>query len=211
MKLHRLFCLFTFPVLVLLSAERAPASPKMRNDTLPHTRWAAQPNGALWTHAALSALKDHGAALPRVVPKDIDEWCPGYSTASPETRRYFWVGFLSALAKHESTYRANAVGGNGRWYGLLQILPATARGYNCRAKTGAALKDGVANLSCAIRILAVTMPRDQIMAKKDSRWRGVAADWGPMRVAAKRKEMSEWLRQQSYCRRTTSIRPKLRP
>ena len=121
------------------------------------------------------------------------------------------AGFMSALAKHESTYRQAAVGGNGRWYGLLQILPATARGYKCAAPSREGLKHGPSNLSCAVRILTVVMPRDKVMAHKDKRWRGGAADWGPMRISSKRKDISAWTRSQNYCRKLNSVRPRARP
>nr|WP_245964142.1 transglycosylase SLT domain-containing protein [Roseovarius spongiae] len=182
---------------------RAPAPPPMR--------WAHRPESAQWTRSALEALRTHGAPLAASVPRDIAQWCPGYETAAPPQRRAFWVGFLSALAKYESTWRPNAVGGGGRWFGLLQIQPSTARGYGCRARSGQALKNGNANLSCAIRILARTVPRDRAIALRDGRWRGVAADWGPMRSKRKRAEMAAWLRGQSYCAITRSPRPKARP
>lgn len=186
--------------------------PSMRLHAVPATRWNARSEAALWTRAMLSALKGHASPLVESVPRDIADWCPGYAGNSASRRAAFWAGFASALAKHESTYRPEAVGGGGRWYGLLQILPATARGYGCRAGTGAALKDGAENLSCALRIMAVTVPRDNAVSLRDGRWRGVAADWGPMRSASKRRDMAGWLRSQDYCRKQeTSPRPRPRP
>lgn len=177
---------------------------------LPVARWDHRPNGAEWSRAAVTALNTHGKAILQTVPKDIEQWCPAYAQAPEAQRAHFWVGFLSALSKHESTYRQAAVGGGGRWYGLLQILPATARGYKCRAPSREGLKHGPSNLSCAIRILAITVPRDKVIAHKGKRWRGVAADWGPLRKASKRKDMAAWTRKQSYCRSLRSVRPKLR-
>ena len=84
--------------------------------------------------AAMTALKQHGRRLVDHTPRDIQDWCPGYARAPEPDRRAFWVGFLSTLAKHESRWRPGAVGGGGQWYGLLQILPATARGYGCAAE-----------------------------------------------------------------------------
>ncbi len=185
--------------------------PKMRSLEFPNARWSNRQEGLKWTRAAVSALKTHGASITRTVPKDIDAWCPAYRAAGEKQRRAFWVGFLSALAKHESTWNPQAVGGGGLWYGLLQILPGTARGYRCHARTGAELKNGAANLSCAIRIMSVTVPRDQAIAVHNGRWRGVAADWGPMTSASKRREMSAWLRKQSYCKPLSSRRPVARP
>ena len=175
---------------------------------MPRTRWEHVAGSDLWTRSALSALKDHGRVLESTVPHDIADWCPAYPVASPDQRRAFWVGFLSALVKHESTYRAHAVGGGGKWYGLTQILPATARHYGCRARSGAALKHGPENLSCAIRIMARTVARDGVISRG---MRGVAADWGPLHSRAKRADMMAWTKRQTYCRPLASVRPRLRP
>lgn len=183
--------------------------PQSRPDPMPETRWTHQADHVLWNRAALSALKTHGAGLVKLVPKDVAQWCPTYPTASDADRRAFWLGFLSALAKHESTYRQTAVGGGGKWYGLLQILPGTARGYGCAARTGRALKNGAANLSCAIRIMAVTVPRDGVIYAPGGR--GVAADWGPMRSRAKRADMVGYTRSLPACQMNESPRPRLRP
>jgi hypothetical protein len=166
---------------------------------LPPMRWGHMENHAQWNEAAYRALQTHGLKLTLTVPEDIEEWCPHYPDADLSTRRLFWIGFLSALAKHESTYKPRAVGGDGRWFGLVQIAPATARGYECRVGTGEALKKGADNLSCAIRIMATTVPRDGVIHARDDRWRGVAADWGPMRSEAKRADMARWLKQQPFC------------
>jgi len=143
-----------------------------------------------------------------MVPQDIGDWCPAYPQADAAQRKAFWVGFLSTLAKHESTMRETAVGGGGRWHGLLQILPATARGYGCRARDGATLRHGPSNLSCAVRIMAVTVPRDGVVSRG---MRGVAADWGPLHSRKKRTDMMSWMRRQSYCKPLVSLRPQSRP
>lgn len=186
--------------------------PPTRTAHIPRTRWQHMSGHALWTRAALSALKDHGKPLVKMVPRDIENWCPAYPTAKDADRRAFWVGFMSALAKHESTYKPWAVGGGGRWYGLLQILPATARGYKCNVGSGEALKNGAANLSCAVRIMAHTVPRDGVVhGYRGRKGQGVTADWGPMHSAPKRRDMAGWLRNQSYCKPLVTTRPKARP
>lgn len=191
-------------------AVRPEARPAVLEAEIPPMRWDHRPRAQIWTRGALRALRAHGQPLVNMVPRDIGAWCPGYASADAPARAAFWAGFLSALSKHESTYKEKAVGGGGRWYGLLQILPSTARGYGCVAGSGEALREGAANLSCAVRIMATTVPRDGVIAAKDSRWRGVAADWGPMRSEAKRRDMQGWLRGQSYCALSTSLRPKAR-
>jgi hypothetical protein len=194
------------------AAAAGPAdAPPLRQGGLPHTQWAQHAKGDLWTRSALVALRNHGKALEQTVPRDIATWCPAYTKAAPEQRRAFWVGMLSALAKYESRWKPKAVGGGDLWFGLFQILPATARGYGCAAKSGAALQNGAANLSCAVRIMAKTVSRDRAIAVKDGRWRGVAADWGPMRSEEKRKAMAAWTRDQSYCQALVSVKPQPRP
>ena len=185
--------------------------PKARTPFLPRTRWDANGGSKVWTRAAMVAVGAFEGGLDSVVPRDIARWCPAYVGNSPSLRRAFWVGMMSALSKYESTYNPRAVGGGGRWYGLLQIYPDTARRYGCRATTGEALKNPVDNLSCAARIMAVTVKRDQAVALRDSRWRGVAADWGPMTKPAKIAEMASWTARQSYCQPVQNMRPQARP
>ena len=159
-------------------------------------RWDHLPHSDGWTEMAFAALDGHGAALTDVTPADIESWCPAYVTADEEQRKAFWAGLISTLAKHESTWNPRAVGGGGKWFGLVQIAPATARGYGCQARTGEALKDGPANLSCAIRIMASTVSRDQVVS---AGMRGVAADWGPFHSSRKREDMRAWVSAQPYC------------
>lgn len=189
--------------------------PRVRPYILPKTRWEHRPGNKVWTKAAMQAVLSHGRPLVTTVPSDYKTWCPAYRENDEYKRAMFWVGFMSALAKHESTYRQDAVGGGGLWYGLLQILPSTARLYKCKAKTGQALKNGADNLTCATRIMTKTVGRDKIIhgffPGQKHKYRGITQDWGPMHSSKKRNEMSAWTRKQSYCVSHTSLRPKMRP
>lgn len=196
---------------VAVNATAPTLRPVARAAYLPNTRWDHKRGSDVWTRAAMSAINAQDSGLDSVVPRDIDRWCPAYVQNSPQMRRAFWVGMMSALAKYESTYNPNAVGGGNLWYGLLQIYPDTARRYGCRATTGEALKNPTENLSCAARIMAVTVARDRAVALHDGRWRGVAADWGPMTSRSKSAAMAEWTRQQDYCQIPTQVRPQMRP
>ncbi len=190
---------------------RPPVLRPIPRPLIPRARWDHRGDSQSWTWAAMSALAGHGDRLEQTVPRDIDNWCPGYAANGPRERRAFWVGMMSALSKHESTYRPEAVGGGGLWFGLLQIYPDTAQRYGCRARTGTALKDPEDNLACAIRIMNVTVPRDNAIAVHDGRWRGVAADWGPMTNRAKIADMAAWTRAQEYCRPDYAVARSLRP
>ncbi len=181
-------------LIILGSCGGAPDAPQMSNE--PIALWNHRPEARAWTGASLAALDDHGAPLVKMVPEDIDTYCPGYRTATETERKAFWVMFLSALAKHESTWRPDAAGGGGAWLGLLQISPQTAQGYGCRARTAQELKNGSLNLSCGIRIMAVTVPRDGVISEG---MRGVAADWGPFHQASKRSDIQAVTRAQPFC------------
>ncbi len=150
-----------------------------------------------WTAATLAALETEGAELLSQVPADIGTWCPNYVQAPPQERAAFWAGLLSALARFESTWNPRAVGGGGQWFGLVQISPATARGYGCDADSASELTDGAANLQCAVAIASETVTRDGVVAAGGG---GFAADWGPFASAEKRAEMAAWVSRQDYCR-----------
>ena len=179
-------------MLLVAACGRVALEPEVARAELPTMRWDHRVEAEDWTKASLQALERHGAVLPALVPSDIADWCPGYPEADAVDRRAFWAGLFSALAKHESTWNPRAVGGGGLWIGLVQIDPRTARGHGCEAKSVAALKDGVANLNCGVRIAANQVP------KRGSVSRGMR-DWGPFHSASKRAEMSAWTRAQSYC------------
>ncbi len=187
------------PVLVRTGA---PLRPRLRDDSIlggpvPVMRWDHRPDAERWTRATLAAVRASG--LIEVVPDDIATWCPAYPHAGARDRAAFWAGVLSALARYESTHDPRAVGGGGLYYGLLQILPSTARQYGCEARTAEALKDGPANLECAVRIAARNIIRDDAVARDNGRNAGIARDWGPMTVAARRAEMAAWTSAQEYC------------
>lgn len=180
-------------VLPMACTMGAGASPE---DDAPVARWDHRPEATQWTEATLSAISTKGTALTTTKLSDVSEFCPAYPTASQEDRRAFWMGLFSALAKHESTWNPRAAGAGGRYQGLLQISPQTARAYGCDAS---ALYDGEANLSCAVNIAARQVERTGVVAGGPGNWGGVAADWGPMRVASKRADIAQWTRAQDYC------------
>jgi len=178
---------------------------------VPNMRWAAVTGSDVWTRTALSAVQGHGKRLISLTPRDIDRWCPAYRQNGPQARSAFWVGLMSTLAKHESTYRPRVSGDGGRSHGLLQIRVPTAQHFGCRADSKADLLRPTENLSCAVRIMTRTVARDNAVAVKDGRWRGVASDWGPFTSDRKRGDMLNWIRRQDYCIPWSSLRPRLRP
>ncbi len=195
-KTLRVVALRTSALAALLPVIACAPAPDPVPDALPVMQWDHRPEADEWTEATLAALQTEGAELLSEIPGDIGVWCPGYITADTTERAAFWAGLLSALARFESTWNPQAVGGGGQWFGLVQISPSTARLYGCDADSGSELQDGSANLQCAVQIASETVTRDGVVAANRG---GFAADWGPFMSAEKRAAMAEWLRGQSYC------------
>lgn len=160
-------------------------------------RWDHRPEAAEWTRRSLAAIATHDGVLAARVPADIQVWCPGYDANSIEDRRAFWAGLLSAVAKYESSWNPAASGGGGRYIGVMQISPKSAKNYGCEVTSAKALKNGAANLECAVEILAYQVARDGVVAGKGNR--GIGRDWMPLRKSDKRGAMAAWTSGQSYC------------
>ncbi|MCC5993467.1 MAG: lytic transglycosylase [Rhodobacteraceae bacterium] len=162
-------------------------------------RWDHRPEGALWTAAKYDALGKEGRSLIEAVPDDIDKFCPGYEQADMDGRKAFWTALFSGLAGYESTWRAEAAGAGGRYRGLLQIWPTSARFYGCDLSHPKGLYDGPTNLRCAARIAAQAVERDQVVAGGPGNWGGVAKDWPPLRRAATRADIASYTRALPVC------------
>ena len=160
--------------------------------------WDARPEAAAWTSATLAEVARYDGILAGSVPGDIKAWCPSYAPNGLEERRAFWAGLLSALAKPESGWNPRASGGGGRYIGLLQISPQTARANGCAAGTAAELKGGAANLACGVKIMARQVAQDGVVAGNGRQ--GLGRDWGPFNKASLRSGMAAWTARQSYCR-----------
>jgi hypothetical protein len=162
-------------------------------------RWDHRPEAALWTAAKIDALEHEGAALVQTVPRDIQTFCPGYAASDDEGRQAFWVALFSGLAGYESTWRPEAAGAGGRYRGLLQIWPTSARFHGCDISNPNELYDGAKNLRCAAVIASKAVARDQVVAGQPGDWGGVAADWPPLRDARKRADIASFTRSVPAC------------
>lgn len=214
-----LICLLLLAPLTLAAQGLAPLdspAPIQRPGFAPETSPAPMPRPALavpplhwdelrpgmdaparpgWGPALFRAVLAQEGLLD-TVPEDIESWCPAYAEAGPDQRAAFWAGLVSALSWYESTHRPDAVGGGGRWFGLVQIAPATARYRGCAVGSGEALMNGAANLRCAVRIMAQNVERDGVVSRG---MRGVAAEWGPFHSSQRREGMRAWVSEQAYC------------
>lgn len=163
----------------------------------PAMAWDHRPEAEAWTSRTMTAVARHDAELASKVPEDIGAWCPGYAKASMGERRAFWTGLLSAVGKYESSWNPKAAGGGGRYIGVMQISPRSAAQHGCSATSAKALKDGAANLECAVEMMATQVGNDGVVAGKGNR--GIGRDWMPFRKSEKRAAMAKWTSGQSYC------------
>ncbi len=184
------------PLLGCTDLSLANSKPEVTS-VAPEMGWDHRPEAPEWTQKTLLAVAEEDPELALSIPQDIGQWCPAYAKAELPQRRAFWAGLLSAVAKYESTWNPAAAGGGGRYIGLMQISPATARNFGCDATSAQALKDGAANLSCAVDIAAVQVGQDNTVAGNGRQ--GMARDWMPFRNASKRAQMAAWTSQQDYC------------
>lgn len=190
----------------LVLAGCVSAAETERSDSRPDSPpmgWDHRPEAAAWTEATLVAVSTKDADLAQLVPADIEAWCPGYATADLSERRSFWAGILSKVAKYESSWNPAAAGGGGRYIGLMQISPQTAANFGCEATSTKALKDGSANLQCAVEIMSDQVARDGLVAGGGNR--GIGRDWMPLRDGGKRAEIAAWTRAQPYCSGSVTV------
>lgn len=191
------FSAFAVSVLLALAAGCTTAT----TQTVPEiaARWDHKPEAVRWTAAQYNALGGEGRALIDTIPADIDTFCPGYADADESGRKAFWIGLFSGLAFYESTWRPDAAGAGGRYRGLLQIWPTSAKFYGCDLSHPKGLYDGPTNLRCAVRIAAQAVERDKVVAGGPGNWGGVAADWPPLRNSAKRRDIAAFTRDLPAC------------
>ena len=200
MHLKTILCALALSLPIAADVGAFPATAKDKATTSrPAMGWDDRPEAAIWTAKALMALSEHDAVLAGRVPADIAVWCPGYADATIEERRAFWSGLMSAVAYHESRWLPHVVGGGGRYIGLMQISPGTAKGVGCEVQNSSGLKDGGENLACAVEIMAWQVKRDGVVAGPKANG-GVARHWGPMKSSKKRAQMAAFTKAQDYCR-----------
>ncbi|MBC7711815.1 MAG: lytic transglycosylase domain-containing protein [Rhizobacter sp.] len=83
--------------------------------------------------------------------------CPGFNSADVDSKKDFWVVFLSSLTRAESAFntkaRSRANKGTHGNYGLLQLSKATAR-EQCGINDPKDIADPTLHLRCGVKLLA---------------------------------------------------------
>lgn len=145
-------------------------------------------------------FKIHGKPLLNFIPQDATEW--GFPTSlTPHKVAEFYCKLFSAMAKFESNYKEDLVylekfvdrkGKRVSSTGLLQMSEESCSLVYKYPVTTEDLKESSHNLACAIKVAAMWIPRDGVIAG----WKqnlGLGRYWSVMREM--RKEIREKIRQ----------------
>ena len=101
------------------------------------------------------------------------------------------------VGKYESSWNPKAAGGGGKYIGIMQISPRSAAHHGCAADSASELKDGAANLECAVQMVSKSVATDGVAV--GSGRQGIGRDWMPFRNGEKRAAMRAWISAQPYC------------
>jgi hypothetical protein len=141
------------PIIFLLTTFSAHASlgPSNTQYTSAHasaTLWPLHPD---WDRATLTAVRSRKADFEK--GRDIDNFCPGYRSASTTQQESCLLRIISATVQKESNFNPNDYSPEDK--GLASVgLMQLSRGECANAMMDAALKDPIKNLTCGINKLA---------------------------------------------------------
>lgn len=138
------------------AGERAPASTGKFVPEKPFSYSGSAPawgaNRALWTHAVHRVVRARMHDLERA--RDVELFCPGYSTSTRAQKELCWVFLVAALSKYESAFRPETTfrepDGNYS-VGLMALSPKECP----NAPTSEALQNPVPNLICGTNRMAL--------------------------------------------------------
>ena len=174
-------------------------------------RWqySNNPRTVKWTSLTYDAIEKHGRNLLEIIPADIDEFCPQYGKFSRETRKRFWVFFVSAISELESRHNPDVIyreqfrdryGKRVSSRGLLQLSRESALGYGCEFSSEKDLHDPALNLRCGVQILNQCIGKDErITGKVEGEWQGGARYWSSLRDEEKVRQLKAWIRETCIC------------
>jgi hypothetical protein len=161
--------------------------------------WDNNPDRRAWSDALVAAIRQHRAPLDRA---DVESFCPGYATATPDQQERFWVELVIAMTWYESSWRPDAVYHEPPplsvdSIGLLQLSYEDQRYYPLGVldpRTPArSLKNPIVNLKCGVLILAHWTNKHAVVAHSEGRSHtGGARYWSVLRKRRKYKEIRRW-------------------
>jgi hypothetical protein len=140
--------------------------------------WATVGGSESWTASTLNVIRSRRADLEKA--RDLEAFCPNYSTADTEHRELCWLRLVGALVQQESSFNPKAVfiepfGSSS--IGLMMLSP----GECANAATEELLKIATRNLECGVGKMADLIQRDSYIDGPDGQ-RGAGAYWSVLRA-----------------------------
>lgn len=194
-----------------LSATSAMAGSLSHQKSSDYAAWSENNRDGSWTRITEQAVAQ--SPLSKLVPADIQNFCPRYASLPQQQRSKFWVALFSAMAKPESNFKPQSFyqekfkDGKGRRVisrGLLQISHESANQprYACDIKQPLSLHDPKVNLSCGVKIMSKWVKTDGVISQpgwsKDPK--GGARYWSTLRPQrGKVQQIANFTRQLPFC------------
>lgn len=176
-----------------------------------YAAWSEKNRDGSWTKMTEQAVAR--SPLVKLVPADVQNFCPRYASLPYQQRGQFWVALFSAMAKPESNFKPQSFyqekfkDGKGRRVisrGLLQISHESANQprYACDVKQPHNLHDPKVNLSCGVKIMSKWVQTDGVISQP--RWskdpKGGARYWSTLRPQrGKVQQIANFTRQLPFC------------
>ncbi|WP_233007067.1 transglycosylase SLT domain-containing protein [Rheinheimera faecalis] len=207
---------FHLTVLILtalwaLSATSVVAGSLSHNKSTDYAAWSEKNLDGSWTRMTEQAVEK--SPLVKLVPADVQSFCPLYASLPQQQRSKFWVALFSAMAKPESNFKPqsfyqekfkDAQGRRVISRGLLQISHESANQprYACDIKQPHSLHDPKVNLSCGVKIMSKWVQTDGVISQQ--RWskdpKGGARYWSTLRPQrGKVQSIANFTRQLPFC------------
>lgn len=190
MPVHLIF--FSFAVGLSLVSTCVLAGSFSHTKNQDYAAWSEKNQDGSWTRITEQAVAQ--SHLVRLIPADVQNFCPLYASLPTQQRGKFWVALFSAMAKPESNFRPqsfyqekfkDAKGRRVVSRGLLQISHESANQprYGCDVKQPQHLHDPKVNLSCGVKIMSKWVKTDGLITQP--RWskepKGGARYWSTLR------------------------------
>ncbi|MCA1931093.1 transglycosylase SLT domain-containing protein [Rheinheimera sp.] len=176
-----------------------------------YAAWSEKNKDGSWTRITEQAVAM--SPLVKLVPADVQSFCPRYASLAQQQRSQFWVALFSAMAKPESNFKPqsfyqekfkDAQGRRVISRGLLQISHESANQprYACDIKQPHSLHDPKVNLSCGVKIMSKWVQTDGVISQP--RWskdpKGGARYWSTLRPQrGKVQSIADFTRQLPFC------------
>lgn len=207
---------FHLTVLILtalwaLSATSVVAGSLSHSKSTDYAAWSEKNLDGSWTRMTEQAVAK--SPLVKLVPADVQSFCPLYASLPQQQRSKFWVALFSAMAKPESNFKPqsfyqekfkDAQGRRVISRGLLQISHESANQprYACDIKQPHSLHDPKVNLSCGVKIMSKWVQTDGVISQQ--RWskdpKGGARYWSTLRPQrGKVQSIANFTRQLPFC------------